>query len=210
MVSRAKAQTQAREMLEARDAVVVAYLRAVRERLDSAVGVPETARAGFNERLRLEISWFEDNASKLPSAGSLEDLVASSDGAAEHFFSFTEPLVFEILGSISIGVSTDFRMKLTDILGSVKTKTAEIRANGDHETTNIERWTVEVENKITRSLDRELEAQSLALSLSSPKTKNKANVYASVVDRSEDSLSLLREGSGFLREIVRTMRVSEQ
>lgn len=209
-------QTKVRDatvvLLQSRDDVVVTYLTALRLKLSESEGVSEIDRDGLYTRIDSEVAWFKNHKASIPSAGTLADLTTDSAEAADHFVT-TTPLIYELLATIPFGKVDTIRMSATEILSQTKTKVAEIRANGDHDTTVTERWILETENKLTRSLDKEIEAQTMIASLpAKPKTgqrDNKEQSYNDIIAKLTESLQFLKEASNFMREILKQVKTAQ-
>src|SRR3989304_259492 len=108
------AQENAREatvrMLQARDETVKTYLTALRTRLSEAGGILDDKRGSLNSQIDASVLWFSDHKDKIPSAGSLDDLVKDSDEAAEYFLE-KEYMLYDSLVTISIGKIAFIREK---------------------------------------------------------------------------------------------------
>ncbi len=209
-------QTKVRDatvvLLQSRDDVVVTYLTALRLKLAESEGISDTDRDGLYTRLDSEVAWFKNHKASIPSAGTLADLTIDSTEAADHFVT-TTPLIYELLATIPFGKVDTIRMSATEILSLTKTKVSEIRANGDHDTTVTERWILETENKLTRSLDKEIEAQTLIASLpvksKTTQKDNKEQSYNEVIAKLTESLQFLKEASNFMREILKQVKTAQ-
>lgn len=209
-------QTKVRDatvvLLQSRDDVVVTYLTALRLKLAESEGISETDRDGLYTRLDSEVAWFQNHKASIPSAGTLADLTTDSKEASDHFVT-TTPLIYELLATIPFGKVDTIRMSATQVLSQTKTKVSEIRANGDHDTTVTERWILETENKLTRSLDKEIEAQTMIASLpiksKTGQKENKEQSYNEVIAKLTESLQFLKEASNFMREILKQIKTAQ-
>ena len=213
LASQTKAQEATVLMLQTRDEVVRTYLLALRMRLLEAEGTSDTAKSSLLARIDNEISWFEGHKGRISSAGTLEDLVDDSEEASEHFADFTEPLCYEFLVTIPSGRVTNLRNTLSAILTRIKTKTAAIRAKGDHDTSITERWIIETENKVTRSLDKEVEVQGLIAQFipgGTSRKKDPAAIYSEALLKIRESHQFLQEASNFLKEIIRSIKTKTE
>jgi len=214
LASKTKTQEATTKMLQARDDVVITYLTALRLRVSEAEGVNNTDKSGLYSRIDSEIAWFQDHRQTITSAGTLQDLVADSESALERY-SIVEPLAYEILSTIPLGKVEIIKSKLNSILAEIKIKTEEIRAKGDHDTTITERWILETENKITRGLDKQIEAQRLLATFqvsgeSNPRLKPNYNAnYNEIIDFLQQSNQLYKESSSYLKEIIRSITVTQ-
>lgn len=205
LVSQTKAREETIDMLEARDEVVIIYLTAVRMKLLEAEGVSDLTKNGLFTRLDAEIAWYRDHKSRIASAGTLADLEDDSQDASDRFSSLSQSIAYEALAAVPFGKLSVMRDKTNEILTDINVKIFEIRANGDKDTTNAERWASEVSNKITRSLDKEIEAQAEIPKLA-PNNKQKADlrgIYNGVIFKLEESRQFLRDATERMGEIVR-------
>lgn len=210
LASETKAQEKTVAMLRARDDVVVTYLTVLRMRLLETEGVSDIEKNNLFSRLDSEIAWFQAHKAGIGSAASLNDLVADSEEAAERFTTI-QPLIYEVLGTIPIGRIETLRTSINKILAQIKTKIEEIRANGDHDTTNAERWTIETENKITRSLDKSIEAQKIVYSFQTLDERDLRKIdlnreYNGAITLLQESNQLLRESASYMREIIKQIK----
>lgn len=205
LVSQTKAQEATIKMLESRDDVVTTYLTSVRMKMVEAQGVSDTTKNGLFTRLDAEIAWFKDHRGRISSAGTLADLEADSKEASTRFKD-TEKVAYETLSTIPFGKLSLMRQKTNEILSMINDKIFEIRANGDKDTTILERWALEIENKITRSLDKEIEAQALIPNFA-VNTKNRnvdlSKNYSDIIFKLEESRQFLRDATQFMDEILR-------
>jgi hypothetical protein len=212
-----KSKEEAREatlkMLEARDKAVETYLTALRMKLKATEGVPNDRREGVFFRIDQEVQWFIDHKEKLPSAGSLEDLVDDSKEASKRFESI-EPLFYETLIVISNGKVRNIREKQSEILALIKGKMSEIKGEEreDYQFSMrkinlIERWILETENRLMRSEEKETEALGFIVKLE-PDTSLLRN-YNQAQFKLEEALQYLKEANPFLKEIVKEMMTEE-
>lgn len=201
-------ETQAREktatMLQARDDVIITYLNAVRLKLDEADGVGVTVKNGLLGRLESEVSWFENHKSLISSAGNLEDLVEDSEEAFNHYEE-TEKLVYETLIVVSNGKINVLRSGLSSILSDTRQKTFEINSKGDHDIDLASRWLDEIDEKITRSLDKSIEAETETQELydkGGSKAEKRLETSNKIYATLQESQQLLRDGVRFMKEII--------
>ena len=210
LASQTKAEEKTIAMLRARDDVMVTYFTVVRMRLAETEGISDTEKNSLYSRLDSETAWFQAHKDGISSAASLDDLVVDSSEAAKRFTTI-EPLIYEVLGTIPIGRVETLRTSINKILAKIKTKIEEIRVNGDHDTTNAERWTIETENKITRSLDKSIEAQKIIYSFQTLEERDLRQIdlnkeYNGAITILQESNQLLRESASYMREIVKQIK----
>jgi len=209
LASNAKAREATAAMLVGRDDVMIVYLGVLNQRLVEAIGISETTKNGLTNRMNTEITWYRNHKGKISSAATLEDLTDDSKEAADHY-ALTEPLIYEVLASVPTGKISDTRRMFNDLLGLLKQKTSSIRLAGDHDTTLAERWISETENKLTRSIDKEVEAQTLLLTItnSDKRTRNVNNgeTYNQIIFRLDESMLFLKEASGYTKEVLKQLK----
>jgi len=203
LVSQTKAQEATVEMLKSRDEVVLAYLTAIKMKVLEADGISESFREGLVGRINAEIIWFQDHLGRLDSAGSLEDLSEDSDIAAERFLE-TQRVVYDALGTVANGKVTTLRNELNRILSDTRQKNNKIKLKGDLDVERVDRWMSEIDNKLTRSLDKSIGSESQVQNLYGEKKLGKIQeIYTEVLFTLEDSVQLLRDGSRFMKEVLK-------
>lgn len=209
LASNAKAREATAAMLVGRDDVMIVYLGLLNQRLVEAIGISETTKNGLTNRMNTEITWYQNHKGRISSAATLEDLSDDSKEAADHY-ALTEPLIYEVLSSVPTGKISDTRRMFTDLLGLLKQKTSSIRLAGDHDTTLAERWISETENKLTRSIDKEVEAQTLLLTITNSDTRtrnvNNGETYNQIIFRLDESMLFLKEASGYTKEVLKQLK----
>lgn len=212
LASQTKARDATALMLQDRDEVMKAYLVALRLRLSETEGISDITKSGLFARVDADVAWWISHKGRISSAGTLNDLVADSTEALKHFPT-TEALSYEVLSNIPQGKVFALRSRLNELLSSVKTKISAIRAAGDHDVTNAERWVLETDQKITRSLDKENAAQALIVTLTSVDSKSrqrdKNETYNQVLTNLTDSLQYLREASNYMKEVIKSIKTKQ-
>jgi hypothetical protein len=206
------AQENAREatvkMLQARDEVVKTYLTALRTRLSETGGIMDDKRSSLYSQIDPAVLWFADHKDKIPSAGSLDDLVKDSDEAADYYIE-KEYMIYDTLVTISIGKIAFIREKQETTLGQIKTKVSEIRANGDKDTAVLERWILDTENRITRSREKEIEALELMSRLKGNQKKINLSVYEEILFKLSESHQYLKDANSYMKEIVNEIKFED-
>jgi hypothetical protein len=212
LASQTKAEEATSRMLMARDESVSYYLIALKQRLVEAIGISQSDKDGLNLRIDSEKTWFDNHKNTVSGAGTLDDLVEDSNEASEHFTKNTVPLSYEVLSIISLGKGHAMRVDVSNVLSLIKTKVTEVRANNDKDLTIIDRWVQETENKITRSLDKEIEGQTLIFSLQNldknayGRKNDPVGLYNEILADSQDGYQLLKEAVSFMNEVVRAIK----
>jgi hypothetical protein len=206
------AQENAREatvrMLQARDEVVKTYLTALRTRLSETGGILDDKRASLNSQIDASVLWFAEDKDKIPSAGSLDDLVKDSDEAAA-YYTEKEYLLYDTLVSISIGKIAFIREKQGEVLEEIKAKVGEIRTNGDKDTAVLERWILDTENRLTRSREKEVEALELMPKLKGTQGKLNLKFYDDVLFKLSESSQYLKDANSYMKEIVNEIKFED-
>src|SRR3989344_146407 len=206
LVAQSKAQEATTKMLETRDDVVTTYLTAIRMRMVEAEGVSDITKNGLFSRIDSEVAWFKDHKKRLPSAGTLADLQADSEEASKRFMELTQTVAYETLSTIPFGKLSLMRTATGGILSDINNKVFQIRANGDKDTAIIERWALEIESKITRSSDKEIEAQALIPNFTSDsrnRNPDHRKTYNEIIFKLDESRQFLRDATEFIEEIIR-------
>ena len=206
------AQENAREatvrMLQARDETVKTYLTALRTRLSEAGGILDDKRGSLNSQIDASVLWFSDHKDKIPSAGSLDDLVKDSDEAAEYFLE-KEYMLYDSLVTISIGKIAFIREKQDTTLGEIKAKVSEIRASGDKDTAVLERWILDTENRLTRSREKEIEALELMPKLKGNQNKINLGIYENILFKLSESHQYLKDANSYMKEIINEIKFED-
>jgi len=208
LVAQSKARESALSMLAARDDVVITYLTAVRMRMVEAEGLSDTVKQGIFSRLDAEVDWFKDHKARLSSSGTLKDLEEDSAEAANRFGRLSQTIAYEALATIPFGTLSLLRQETSNILKGINEKISQIRINGDKDTSKLERWAFEVDGKITRSLDKEIEAQSLIVNFVPRDRQGKTSYFQNfndIISKLDESRQLLRDAIGSMKEIIRNI-----
>ncbi len=208
LTSQENAKEATVKMLLARDEVVKTYLTALRTKLSGTDGIMDDKRNSLYSQIDAEVLWFADHKDKIPSAGTLDDLVKDSDEAAQYYLE-KEFLTYDTLVTISTGKIAFLREKQENTLSEIKAKVAEIRTNGDKDTTTLERWTLDTEARITRSREKELEALELLRDLKGKQGKVNTSIYDQIIFKLSESLQYLKEANGYLKEIVNGIKFED-
>lgn len=207
LTAKAKAQDATRSMLQARDQVVASYLTTLKYRVTTIDGINADTRQLVNSQVEGEVSWYQDHKTKLTSAASLEDLVSDSDEAKSQYDQ-TLTLIYQILGIVAAGKIDHLRSQLQIVVDETRQKVDEINANGDKNTSNIGRWLIEVDNRISRSQEKEIEAQNIISKMKSS-DRDKLSTYNSAQTTFEESLQYLKDANGFIKQIVSDIKLAD-
>jgi len=200
-------------MLKARDEAVRTYLTALRMKLRETEGVPFGSREVQFSLIDSEVAWFAEHRETLPSAGTLEDLAEDSDEAKDRYGKIV-PLFYETLITVSLGKVANIRDAQSKVLDKVRDKVLEIKNEEnpeykfeDRKIQIIERWILEVENRFSRSEEKEQEGLSIIGQLKEGKRKGQEfKLYNQAQFRSKESAQFLKEANPFLAEIIKEIK----
>lgn len=191
-------------MLQARDDVVMAYLTAIRKRLEETKGLPSDQKSTITIQLDNEIGFFKDHKARIPSTGTLDDLVADSKLAQDEFTK-DQDLFYQTLLAVGDGRILDVHTRLNEKFSELKAKIETIRAETRPEYVvsvdkmqAIDRFIFESENKIQRADDKRKEAEDVSR-LNGRMDPGEYNRRIGILGEAQQ---LLKEASSFLKEIV--------
>jgi len=195
-------------MLQTRDDVVVYYLMAVSAKMAETKGIPDSERVADQKYIDDEIAFFKDHKIKIPSAGTLQDLVNDSKLASDRFTFDNRNVFYKVLFSISNGKILDLRSRIGDNLTTVKNKVNTIRDetrpeyqfNAD-KISAIDRFVFESENKLARADDKEVTATDTKVL-----REFTVDEYTKRLGVLSEMQQLLKEASSFLKEIVNQIK----
>lgn len=200
-------------MLQARDNVVIAYIVVLQKRMDEAKGITDGDRSLLKGQLDTEIAFFKDHRDRIPSAGTLDDLVKDSDKAKEEYTKDVNDLFYRVLFAISNGKVTDLKSRLTENFVEIKTKVELIRAETRPEyqfsvtkMQAIDRFVFESDNKIQRADEKQVVSTTIA----EIGRLFSAQEYTTRLGVLDESRLLLKDASSYLKEIVSQMKLKEQ
>jgi hypothetical protein len=202
-----KAQEATAKMLQARDQVVINYLTAIRLKMAEIEGIDETKREGYYSLIDAETAWYRSHRDAISSAASLEDLQADSNEARSRYLG-TELTIYNYLNLVENGKIFNLKNRPNDTISRIEGKVGEIRSAGDKDTTDIERWILEVKNRVTRSTDKETESWVILDTLK-PAQKEKADSFNGSVAKLAESLQYLKEANSFLKQIVTEIKTAD-
>lgn len=200
------AQNNAREatlkMLQARDEMLKTYLTAIRLRIKETSGISANDLNTAFAQIDNDFVWWSNHKTKLPSAGSLDDLVTDSDEAYAHYPA-TLMIVYQSLSTIFIGRLDSDRSDLGRSIADLKNKVAQIKANGDKDTSQIERSLIDVDNSVSRSVSKQSEAKNIINSLSLEKSSgSNEEKFADIKTKLKESLAYMNEAVNLINQII--------
>lgn len=201
-------------MLEKRDDVAVSYLKVLMARLEEGIGILESKKDNLFYRINEEIDWYTNHKNNLSTTGSLDDLVSDSNLAANRWLR-VDPLAYEIMSVLAQGKITNYDKRMDEILIEMKDKIELIRADEREGYTFssdkfqiIDRWIFEADGKITRSKEKQIEADNMIKTLFGSK-KSSVITYNSIISKLTESQLFIKEANQFIKEIVKQVKIEE-
>jgi len=207
LISGEEAKKATLMMLQARDETVRTLLTAIQMRVNENKGLSGSQKESLFKQIDPEVKFYEDHKIKLVSAGSLDDLVSDSNKAKDRFESITQPLIYASLVNLSIGKTVYERGNVEKVIFDLKAKVAEIKSVGDKDTSLFDRNFIDLENKLTRSQDKETEAQDLVTNANKSFAK-KVSYYNNAIAAIQGSYLYLREVATYLKEMIRIIKTN--
>jgi len=207
LISKETIQQETLKLLLIRDEVVKTYLTSLRMKIRELKGLSDIEKEGFYSRIDGEYKFFEEHKNKLSSAGSLDDLVEDSEEALERYDKSSKNVIYYSLIGIASGKNSYLRAEIEKQIAVLKSKISEIRVNGDKDVSAIERSITDLENKISRSKEKD----NLALStVNQIKTieRNKEGIYNEALQETQDSFSYIKEVNNYLLEIIKQLKTN--
>lgn len=208
LTARNNAKEATRNMLQARDQVIIDYLEAVRKKILSIDGIEDFRRDGMLSTINDEQSWHRSHKDRLNSAGTLESLVEDSEEAFERWGTL-EPTLYVLLSEIPYGRVNKFQERLDSIFTSTREKVLSIREEERPEyqldvdkLERIDRMVFETEGRYNRSKDGLFEIRTEIDELSQQRNVN-AKRHSNIVLDLAESTQDLKEASLFMKEVIR-------
>lgn len=212
--SQSEAIEATKQMLTARNTVLVSYLKAMQIRLNNAIGVELTDKTEIGILIDEEINWYESQNLTIPSAETFEELEAESKDGEERYQS-TINISYRTLSYVSFGKVEDFHERLVETFTALKNKIEEIKLEerenyklSDSKLLAIDRWIIESENRVTRSEEQKQQAEESLLELSTD-TNIRSNDYNAIVAELEQSRQYMKESAAFIKEIIREIKTEQ-
>lgn len=207
LAAKGQAQDATLKMLQGRDEMIKTYLTAIRLRIGETGGIPTTEQNLRYTQIDREVSWWNSHKSRLSSAGSLEDLMEDSEEAEEHYGE-TEYAFYQSLGTILFGRLDKERSELQKLVSDLKIKVEEIKNAKNKDTQKIERWLIEVDNRIERSRSKVAEARSIMTKMK-VEDKRKADDFDEVKFTVKESQAYLKEAVNYLKQIITEIKTAD-
>lgn len=200
-------QEKTSQMLKLRDEAIRTYLTALRLKLSELTKILVYEQNMAYLKLESEISWYAKHQDKITSAASLEDLLQTAKETEERYKE-TEVLAFQTLGLILSYKEESFQAKIEESLSSLNEKTSQIRTDGKKDTTKVERWLLDAQNKITRAKEKRLSARQIINKMKSP-DQDKVKTFDSFLSTIAECHQYLKETNSYLKEIIGEIKKSD-
>lgn len=203
LTSKTEALGKTKEMLKKQDEVIKTYLTALRIKLAENPGLSNEERHILFSNLDNEVEWFQKHQEEINRANTLAE-VTNLSGKSQEQYEKTEVLIYETLGAILASKQISLREEISQKIKSLKEKVGEIRLKGDKDTSLAERWLLESENRLTKSQEKQFEAQQNLSKIKSSLMKNR--VYNEAQENLKESHQFLKEANSYLKEIIRELK----
>lgn len=203
LTSQTKSLEATKKMLLARDESLKTYLTALRMKLKDTTNILDYQQNLSYIKLDNEITWLSDHKNSLPSSGTIEDLLETSQ-ELEKRYPQIEVLSYQTLGVIMTGKETQIHNRVLEEIKKTESKINQIKATGE-DTTSLERWLMQAKEKMTRSEEKGKEAQGYLTQMKVTET-NKKNVWNKAQKAFEEENQYLKEAISYLKEIVREIK----
>lgn len=189
-------------MLQARDSVVATYLTTLRMKLKDSIGVSDSEKDSYYTRIDAEVAWYADHKDHIPSAQTLADLVADSNESKTHYAQ-TKYTTYATLLVMTKGKVDHYHDELTKNVSDLKDKIAEIHQKGDMDTLTVEYAMVDINNKVTRSEDKEAAAKDVVSSMT---VANAEISYKNALTGFQESFFYLKDANSAALEVIRQIK----
>ena len=201
--SETRALEKTRALLFTRNAALATYLTALRMKLVETTNVINYEQSMRFIYLDNQISFLKLNDQKLPAPATIDDLQIVSNEVADKYPEI-EILAYQTLTTINAGQVEGLTSRLEVEVKKLEEKIDEARNLGE-DTTTVERWLLNVKEKIVLAKRKREEAKNLISTLV-PKEQNKKAVWASSQQLSEEANQYLKEAVSYTKEIIKKLK----
>lgn len=186
-------------MLEARDQVMITFLHLIQAKLTQETELSFGRLGVINHDLNQEVEWYQAHQSKPSSAASVNDLILVSREAEGRYTSTTR-IVYRALLESYLYKENQIIALISDELVQTESLISLIRERKDKDTSLIERWLIDGQNKYALGKDKYNESKSI--DLASIKDKELVGVYNQASQRLEQANQYFKEVNHVLIEIL--------
>jgi hypothetical protein len=210
LTAKSEAEVATRAFLQSRDDVVTNYLTALRLRLAEVPGVDSSEKDSVFSAIDAEVGWHIDHKNRLNSAGDLEDLVADSNEAEERFEDLTVEASYKALHLISRAKVLSLTGPQSELVNRTQNLINRIRENGDKSTSVVERWLLDAQNELNRSVEKTENARNSMSGISDTRDANaKRALYNTSISSLIQSHQHLKDANRFLTEILVEVKTAD-
>ncbi|HEX6976783.1 MAG TPA: hypothetical protein VF185_00285 [Patescibacteria group bacterium] len=210
LAAQTNAQSATLKMLQARDEMVKTYLTALRMRIKETQGLVDNDKNVIFSQIDTDVAWWIAHKTKLTSAATLDDLVADSNEAYDHYPS-TLIVIYNGLFDVFTGRIDDNRNNMQRIVESIKVEVAQIKANGDKNTSQIERTLIDVDNDVQRSQTKESEAKNIITGMTLEQNASESNdqKFENAKTKLKESLAYLNDAEKLIIQIMTQIKTKD-
>jgi hypothetical protein len=114
-------------------------------------------------------------------------------------------VIYSSLVYQSIGKTAGERVKLERTIADLKAKVLEIKAAGDKDVSFLDRFFVDIENKLLRSRDKETQAKETIFA-AEKSFRTKVDDYQNAIAEVQGSYLYLKDIASYLQEVLRLIK----
>lgn len=195
LTSQSEALDNTKTFLAARDQTLILYLQLLLEK---------NPDESYLNLLNQEISFYKDHLNTIAAVGKLDDAVAVSTKAKEHF-SQTEALSRQTIVNIILNKLKNISGNQNKIESGFEEKINFVKNQGK-ETTTLERWTLSFKGKQLLVNQKMEEAQALSDKLEPKSSDQLSRDFSKIQTVIYDANQYLKEGTSFLVEIEKELK----
>lgn len=204
--SQTNALTKTRLMLTQRDQLLRAYLLLLNEKLNENTGMGASEKLLYQTLIKNEVTFLENHVKLIPSVGSLEDATTVSKQLESHYMVLQKSMRQTIIG-ISLGNLAAIRKQFDEVTNLSQALVNFSRGSFTPEKqTTIDRWLLQITNKKSLYQQKIDSITSENSSWESSSIDEMNRKFVSLQQKTSSAWQELLEGSGFLTELVNTLR----
>jgi hypothetical protein len=196
-------------MLTNRDQLLRSYLLLLNEKLNEDQGLSGTTKQLYQTLIKNEVSFLETHSSKVPSAGSLEDLTQVSKELESHY-SVLQISVRQILTGLSLGqlaiLGTQYDKTLLDAQKIISSY-GNTFSPGKQETIN--RWILQIKDKRTYFQQKYDAIMQGSAQMKAADAQELDQKYTALTKNVSEARQYLLEGASFFTELTNALKYSD-
>lgn len=203
LASETKALESTKKMLSLRDETMALYFQTLGAKMSLTLNIPNYNQNLLSSQLDDENLWLASHRNSLPSVATITDLVNKSR-EMEQRYPKMEIISYQTLGAILSGKENTSRESLKNEIRKVRELFNQMKAEGEN-VDKLERWIMEAEQKISRSEEKQKEAEKIIKDLSGEQFSRR-NKFLEASRSYEESNQYLKESNSFLLEVVKDIK----